>query len=76
MRKGDKLKCKENINNLFGKPLFKKDEIYEVLYVDHEHTTIQVCLNHNLYTSDYESFDISWVNEKFTKMINNVERKK
>jgi hypothetical protein len=76
MRKGDKLKCKEDINDLFGLPLFEKDRIYEVLYIDNESTTIQVCLNHNLNSNEYKSFDIVWINEKFTKVINNVERKK
>ena len=33
IRKGDKLLCTE-VNNVFGWPLFKKGETYEVLYVD------------------------------------------
>jgi hypothetical protein len=72
MRKGDKLKCLEDINNALGMPLFKKDHIYEVLYVDNEYTTIQVCLNHILYANEYQTFDLYWVNEKFTKIIKNA----
>ena len=68
MRKGDKLKCLEDIPNVLGMPLFEKDKIYEVLYVDHEDTTIQVCLNHNLYANEYETFDLNWVNKKFIKL--------
>ena len=75
MRKGDKLKCLEDIPNV-GMPLFEKDKIYEVLYVDNEDTTIQVCLNHNLYANEYKTFELTWVNRKFTKIINNVDRKK
>ncbi len=72
MRKGDKLKCLEDIPNALGMPLFKKDHIYEVLYVDNEDTTIQVCLNHILYANEYQTFDLYWVNEKFTKIIKNA----
>lgn len=67
MKKGFKLKCKEDINNVLGIPLFKKDEIYEVLYVDHESTEVLVCLNHVLYTNEYNSFPLEWVNKKFKK---------
>ena len=72
MKKGDKLKCLEDIPNFLGMSLFKKDHIYEVLYVDHEDTTIKVCLNHNLYANEYETFDLSWVNKKFQKKIDNL----
>lgn len=44
---GDKLRCLEDIDNLFGWPLFVKGEIYEVLYVD----DTDVTLNHKLYAS-------------------------
>ena len=72
MRKGDKLKCLEDIPNVLGMPLFEKDKIYEVLYVDHENTTIQVCLNHNLYANEYETFDLEWVNKRFQKKLDNL----
>lgn len=71
MRKGDKLKCLEDIPNALGMPLFKKDHIYEVLYIDHEDLTIQVCLNHILYANEYQTFDLYWVQEKF-KIIKNA----
>jgi hypothetical protein len=71
MRKGDKLKCLEDIPSFLGMPLFEKDKIYEVLYVDHEDTTIKVCLNHNLYANEYETFDLNWVNKKFIRVTKN-----
>ena len=36
IRKGDKLICTEDVNNMFGWPLFEKGKEYEVLYVDNE----------------------------------------
>jgi len=65
MKKGFKLKCNEDINNLFGDPLFKKDEVYEVLYVNNESTEILVCLNHILYANEYNLWQLDWVNKKF-----------
>lgn len=68
MKKGDKLKCLEDIPNFLGMSLFKKDHIYEVLYVDNEDATIKICLNHVSYTNEYKTFDLQWVNEKFIKI--------
>jgi hypothetical protein len=65
MRKGDKLICLEDIPNTLGMPLFKKDEVYEVLYVDNEKTEILVCLNHILYANEYNQFPLEWVLKKF-----------
>jgi|688.fasta_scaffold97633_3 hypothetical protein len=65
MKKGDKLICLENINNPFNKPLFKKDGIYEVLYVDNEGVTPTVCINHILYANEYSDFDLEWVLKNF-----------
>ena len=67
MKKGSKLKCKEDVKNMLGMPLFEKGVIYEVLYVDHESTEVLVCLNHVLYANEYNSFPLEWVNEKFKK---------
>jgi hypothetical protein len=67
MRKGDKLLCLKNINNLFDQPLFIKGEIYEVLYVDNEGISIEVCLNHILYANEYNTFKLEWVNKNFKK---------
>lgn len=69
MKKGFKLRCKEDINNFLGDTLFKKDEIYEVLYVDNESVEILVCLNHILYANEYNSFPLEWVNKKFDIVI-------
>ena len=65
MKKGDKLICLENINNTFNKPLFKKDGIYEVLYVDNESVAPTVCINHILYANEYSDFDLEWVLKNF-----------
>ena len=52
---------------MIGMPLFKKDEIYEVLYVNHESTEVRVCLNHILYANEYNSWSFEWVNKNFKK---------
>ena len=65
MRKGDKLICKETVNNVFGWPLFEKDKEYEVLYVDNEQVEIMVILNHRLYANEYNQYPIDWVNKNF-----------
>lgn len=67
MRKGDILICNETVNNLFGDPLFEKGKEYKVLYIDNEKVEVMVCLNHNLYANEYNSFPIEWVNKNFTK---------
>ena len=68
MKKGEKLKCLYTIDNLFGEPLFKKDHIYDILYVDHESREVLVCLNHILYSNEYNSFKLEWVNKNFIKV--------
>lgn len=67
MMKGKKLRCRENIENMLGMPLFKKGEVYEVLYVDNESDEVLVCLNHILYANEYNSWPLEWVNKKFKK---------
>jgi hypothetical protein len=65
MRKGDKLICKETVNNIFGMPLFEKDKEYEILYVDNEKSEIMVVLNHNLYANEYNEYSLDWINKNF-----------
>lgn len=65
MRKGDKLICKETVNNIFGMPLFEKGKEYEVLYVDNEQTEVMVTLNHNLYANEYMQYSLDWIIKKF-----------
>jgi hypothetical protein len=65
MRKGDKLICKETVNNVFGMPLFEKGKEYEVLYIDNEKTEVMVILNHNLYANEYMEYPLEWVSKKF-----------
>ena len=66
MRKGDKLICKETVNNIFGMPLFEKGKEYEVLYIDNETLKIMVTLNHNLYGNEYNNFPIDYINKNFS----------
>ena len=68
MKKGDRLKCLKKVDNLLGMPLFKKGEVYEVLYINNEDFKVMVCLNHTLYANEYNSFPLEWVNEKFKLM--------
>jgi hypothetical protein len=65
MKKGDKLRCLETIYNLMGKPLFKKDEVYNVIYIDNESVNVMVCLDHILYANEYQDFEIEWVKKNF-----------
>ena len=65
MKRGDKLKCLETVDNLLGMPLFKKGEVYEVLYINNEDVKVMVCLNHTLYANEYNQFSLEWVNQKF-----------
>ena len=68
MKKGDKLKCLETIENLLGMALFEKGKIYEVLYINNEDIKVMVCLNHTLYSNEYNQFPLEWINEKFKLM--------
>ena len=65
MKKGDKLICRETVNNVFGMPLFEKGKEYEVLYIDNEKTEVMVILNHNLYANEYMEYPLVWVSKKF-----------
>lgn len=68
MKKGDRLKCLNEILNPLGQPLFIKDEVYEVLYIDNEKFLVMICLNHILYANEYNLFPIDWVLENFKKI--------
>ncbi len=65
MKKGDKLVCQKTINNLLGQPLFEKDKVYTVIYVDNESIKKTVCLDHILYANEYSDLDMEWVYENF-----------
>jgi len=60
---GDKLKCLNSIYNIFQKPLFIKNYIYEVLGVDGD----EITLNHILYANEYDSYNINFILENFEK---------
>lgn len=63
MKIGDKYKCIEDINNIFGHILFKSGQVYEILDFDKETVT----LNHRLIANEYIPFKIS-ILEKFEKI--------
>lgn len=65
MKKGDNLICLNTINNKFGMPLFEKDKVYTILYVDNESLIKTICLNHILYANEYSEFDSDWVIKNF-----------
>ena len=65
MRKGDKLICKETVNNIFGMPLFEKGKEYEVLCVDNEKVKTFITLNHVLYGNEYMEHELEWVLKRF-----------
>ena len=65
MKKGDKLICINEVNNFLKQPLFEKRKTYDVLYIDNEDVQVMVCLNHNLYANEYNSFPLDWVNKNF-----------
>jgi len=67
IRKGDKLICTEDVNNVFGWPLFEKGKQYEVLYVDNEKVKTYVYMNHNLYGNEYMEHELQWVLKRFKK---------
>ena len=62
-KKGDKLKCLRTIMNVIDKPLFVKDETYDVLDVDEGIIT----LNHILYANEYAGYDINFILRNFKK---------
>ena len=68
VRKGDKFLCINEVNNVFGMPLFKKDEVYEVLYVDHEQVKTYVVLNHILYGNEFAEHELQWILENFKQL--------
>jgi hypothetical protein len=67
IRKGDRLLCTEDVNNVFGWPLFEKGKEYEVLYVDNEKVKTYIYMNHNLYGNEYMEHELQWVLKKFKK---------
>ena len=67
IRKGDKLICTEDVNNVFGMPLFEKGKEYEVLYVDNGQAKTFIVLNHVLYGNEYMEHDLEWILKRFKK---------
>jgi hypothetical protein len=66
MKQGDKLICLEEVKSRFGDKLFEKGKTYIVLYVDNESKATQtVCLNHKLFSNEYQDFPLEWILQKF-----------
>jgi hypothetical protein len=68
IRKGDKFLCIEDVNNVFGMSLFKKGEVYEVLWVDNEQVKTYITLNHILYANEYMEHELEWILKRFKKI--------
>lgn len=67
IRKGDKLICTEDINNVFGMPLFEKGKEYDVLYVENEKVKTFIVLNHVLYGNEYMEHELEWILKRFKR---------
>lgn len=68
IKKGDKFLCTEDVNNVIGLPLFKKGEVYEVLYVDNEQVKTFITLNHTLYANEYVEWELEWIVKRFKQL--------
>ena len=68
IRKGDKLLCTEDVNNVFGWPLFEKGKQYDVLYVENEKVKTYIVMNHNLYGNEYMEHELQWVLKRFKQL--------
>ena len=68
IRKGDKFLCTEDVNNVFGWPLFEKGKEYKVLCVDNEQVKTFITLNHVLYANEYMEHELEWVLKNFKKL--------
>ena len=68
IRKGDKLICTEDVNNMFGWPLFEKGKEYEVLYVDNEKVKTYIYINHILYGNEYMEHELEWILKRFKQL--------
>lgn len=68
LKKGDKLRCLETLSNVFGTPLFVKDQIYDVIFVDGDDIDALITLNHTLIGNEYTEFDIIFINKHFVSI--------
>ena len=68
IRKGDRFLCTEDVNNVFGWPLFEKGKEYEVLYVDNEKVKTYIVLNHVPYGNEYMEHELQWVLKRFKQL--------
>jgi hypothetical protein len=68
IRKGDKFLCTEDVNNVFGWPLFEKGKEYKVLGVDNEKIKIFITLEHVLYGNEYMEHELEWILKRFKKL--------
>ncbi len=68
IRQGDKFLCTEDVNNFLGWPLFKKGEVYNVLYVENEKAQTYLVLDHILYGNEYMEYELDWILKNFKKI--------
>lgn len=60
---GNKLICKNTINNIMGDPLFIKGCVYTILSADYDDE--KLILDHILYGNEYGEFDFDFVEDNF-----------
>ena len=68
IRQGDKFICTEDVTNFLGWPLFKKGEVYNVLYVENEKAQTYLVLDHILYGNEYMEYELDWILKNFKKV--------
>ncbi len=53
--------CIETINNIFSMPIYRKGDIYKVMWIDEDH----IIMDHILYANEYIQHRISSLENKF-----------
>lgn len=67
MRKGDKFKSIFDIRDSFDRLIFKKGDVYEILYINNETFNVKICLSHIKYEEN-EYYDPEWIVKNFKKI--------
>lgn len=72
-KKDDKLVCIKDIDNMLGNPLFKKGEIYTILYISADKEDIT--LNHILYGNEYGILSEEYLDKNFISLKESRKQK-
>lgn len=65
IKKGDQFRCRKNIVNLFGWPLYIKDNVYKVIGMrDND----EITLDHIIYANEYQSITKEYIFKNFEKL--------